>query len=112
MGYANPGTIYTIIKTAQEQHVATAVEDQRELALARLDAMQAALAPRVQGGDLPAIGMVLRIIETRCRLLSIYGHEKRRKISSDSWDNCHGPPTLVIRTDDCRHAGCDRQGTL
>jgi len=44
MGYANAGSVYSIIKQAQEQHVASAVEDQRQLELERLNDAGCAVA--------------------------------------------------------------------
>jgi hypothetical protein len=38
------------------------------------------------------------------------GNIKASAGSSNHWDNCQGPPTVVMRQDDCRHAGCDRHG--
>ena len=60
MGYKKAGTVYTIIKTAQEQHVAATVHEERDRELERLDGMQASLWPDVELGHLPAVRVVLR----------------------------------------------------
>jgi len=60
MGYQN--SVYTIIKQAQMQTTAAAVEDHRQLELDRLDAMQEALWPEAMRGRVSA---VLRIIQAR-----------------------------------------------
>jgi len=54
LGYANRGTVHRIVSQAlQAQQVAT-VEEQRSLEVARLDALQASLAPRLARGDFAA----------------------------------------------------------
>ncbi len=76
----------------------------------RLDAMHAALWPAAMAGDVPAVMALLRINDTRCRLLGLYEPRHRKKSPKDNWDNCYGPPTVVINPNDCRHEGCDRHG--
>ncbi len=63
MGYQN--SVYTIIKQAQMQATAAAVEDHRQLELDRLDAMQEALWPEAMRGRVSAVRAVLRIIQAR-----------------------------------------------
>lgn len=109
MGYKSAGTVCTIIKQAQTQHVASAVEDHRSLELERLDAMQEALWPRAMGGSVSASQTILRIIQARGRLLGLYDGGMKRS-SRDCWDCCQGQPTLVVREDDCRHRGCAKHG--
>jgi hypothetical protein len=45
----------------------------RALEVARLDALQVALWPKIEAGDVQAISAALRIIETRARLLGLCG---------------------------------------
>ena len=85
------------------------VETHRELELARLNSLQVALWPKaMQGLSLAAAHQCLKLIIARCRLLGLY--EEPRKAPKDRWDNCQGPPTVVVRGDDCRHHGCDKHG--
>ena len=70
MGYQN--SVYTIIKQAQMQATAAAVEDHRQLELDRLDAMQEALWPEAMRGRVSAVRAVLRITRHGGRLLELY----------------------------------------
>ncbi len=60
-------------------------------------------------GDVRAVMALLRIHDARMRLLGLYPKQARRDPRA-SWDNCQGPPTVVVRADDCRHEGCERHG--
>lgn len=73
MGYANRGTVHRIIKTALEDRVADSVDELRMAEVDRLDALQAALWTRAVRGDGRAVEAVLRIIDARCKVLSLYG---------------------------------------
>lgn len=50
IGYQNKGTVYAIIKQAQSAQLSEAVEEHRELELARLDALQEGLWPEAVAG--------------------------------------------------------------
>lgn len=112
MGYANKGSVHAIIKGAQAAQVADAVETHRQLELERLDRLQAALWPKAMKGQIDAASAILRIIEARVRLLGLHaaGVGRGAKNPKDVWDSCQGPPTVVVRKDDCRHGGCDTHG--
>jgi transposase-like protein len=109
MGYANAGSVYTIIKAAQRTELATAVREHRESELARLDALQVALWPKAMAGQVDAIKTCLQLITERCRLLGLHEDSPKRP-ATEEWDSCQGPPTVVLRAVDCRHDGCDRHG--
>jgi len=51
MGYASRGTVYKIIRGAQSARLSDAVEEHRELELARLDALQTAVWDQAMAGD-------------------------------------------------------------
>lgn len=70
-GYANRSGAYKAFWKAIEHNEAEAVEDHRALELARLDALQVPLWDKAMAGDVKAAGMILRIIETRSRLLGL-----------------------------------------
>jgi hypothetical protein len=52
--------------------VVDGIDDLRDTEVARLDALQAALWPKVERGDTRAVNTVVRIIDRRCRLLDLY----------------------------------------
>ena len=70
-GYASRSGAYKAFWKAVEGREADAVEDHRSLELARLDALQTAVWDAAMAGDVKAVGMVLRIIEQRSRLLGL-----------------------------------------
>jgi hypothetical protein len=70
-GYANRSGAYKAFWKAMDHREAEAVEDHRALELARLDALQVPLWEKAMNGDVKAAGMVLKIIETRSRLLGL-----------------------------------------
>lgn len=107
MGYRNKDTVYAIIKQAQSKQLAEGVQYHRDIELARLNSLQAALWDTAMAGDVSAAHECLKLIIARCRLLGLY---EERKSPKDSWDNCQGPSTVIARADDCRHEGCDKHG--
>ena len=70
-GYANRSGAFKAFWKAIEHNEAEAVEDHRALELARLDALQVPLWEKAMNGDVKAAGTILRIIETRSRLLGL-----------------------------------------
>jgi hypothetical protein len=48
------------------------IDELREIEVARLDALQAAIWSRALTGDIRAINTVGRIIDRRCRILGLY----------------------------------------
>ncbi len=112
VGYASKGTAHKVISQALNAREADSLDFLRRVEQGRLDALQDALWDAAMAGDVSAAMASLRVIDARCRLLGL--HElvpgRSRKSPKDGWDNCQGPPTVVVRPDDCRHAGCDKHG--
>ena len=73
LGYANRGTVHRIVQQALADHEAESIDELRALEVARLDRIQLAYWYDALGKDLRAAGLVLRIIEQRCRLLGLFG---------------------------------------
>jgi pantothenate synthetase len=73
MGYANRGTVFRIISEALRAQNVEAVEELRNLEVARLDTLQLAMWPAAMSGDVHAASVVTRVIMTRCRLLGLEG---------------------------------------
>ena len=71
MGYANRGTVYRIISEALKAQNVEAVEQLRNLEVARLDTLQRAMWPAAMAGDVHAASVVTRVIMTRSRLLGL-----------------------------------------
>jgi len=109
LGYANKGTVHRIVSEALRARQDEGVDVLRKLEMDRLETLLATLWPRAMDGDLDAVPGLLRIIESQCRLLGLYGAGKST-LMTKGWDNCQGPRTVVIRPDDCRHVGCIRHG--
>ena len=104
LGYTNRGTVYKIIRDAQASRLSEAVETQRELELARLDALQAALWPDAMAGDVQASHAALKVIEARCRLLGLIRPGRAKQ------HGCRQPQTVVLMEDDCRLRDCPDHG--
>lgn len=109
VGYANKGTAHRVISQALEARESQDVDFLRLIASERLERLLAALWPRAMAGDLGASRVLLRIIDMECRLYGLYGQPTTKKAKA-GWDNCFGPPTVVINPKDCRWAGCDKHG--
>jgi hypothetical protein len=109
LGYANRGTVHRIVQQALSAREADSVDELRHLELARLDDVQAALWPRMMAGEVSAALGVLRVIDQRIRLLGLEPRRRDRPVA-DNWPSCHGPSTVVVHPDDCRHLGCPRHG--
>jgi len=71
VGYANRGTAYRVVRKALDENVAAAVEEYREVEVARLNALQAALWDRAISGDVEAVEAVLKIVMARVKLLGL-----------------------------------------
>jgi len=54
LGYTSRSTVYKIIKTAQATQLTGAVEEHLDIAVSRLNALQAAVWPAAMSGDLRA----------------------------------------------------------
>ena len=112
VGYANRGTAHKVIAEALEARESQDVDFLRQIEVGRLDAIHAALWPAAIAGDVGAVMSLLRIIDMRCKVLGLYEllPGKRAKDPKEDWDNCWGPPTVVINPKDCRWNGCDSHG--
>ncbi len=73
VGYANRGTAYRVVRKALDENVADAVEEYREVEVARLNALQAAVWDRAIAGDLQAVDAVLKLVQARVKLLGLGG---------------------------------------
>jgi hypothetical protein len=67
VGFANRGTAHRVVTRALAGRLVDGIDDLRHIELGRLDALQAALWPRVEKGEVRAINSVVRIIDRRCR---------------------------------------------
>lgn len=47
---------------------------------------------------------LLRVMDLRTSLLGLQAAAGQRRTPEDAWPSCHGPATVVIHPDDCRHA--------
>ena len=110
LGHANRGTVHKIIKEVLAGREADAVDMLRQVEVDRLNALQAAVCPGPCKGHLPSIAAAQRLIEARCKVLGLDVAVK--KDPKASWVCCQGAQTVVIRTDDCRWAGCERHGSF
>ncbi len=73
---------------------------------------QLALWPRAMRGEVPAVLAVLRVLDQRMRLLGLQPSGRPARRNEHSWPSCHGPATVVVHPDDCRHTGCARHGSF
>lgn len=71
VGYANRGTAYKVVRKTLDENVAHAVEEHREIEVARLNALQAAVWERAMAGDVEAVDAVLKIVVARVKLLGL-----------------------------------------
>ena len=94
LGYASRGTVYRMVHQALAQETTEAVDRLRELEVARLDALQAALWDQAMAGDVDAGQAAMRLVLARCRLLGLYG-QKPTGLNA-SWQ----PTTVVLTAED------------
>lgn len=71
VGYSHRGSAHRAVFKALEEREIEDVDHLRDLEVARLDALQASLWERAEGGEVAAINSVLRIVEQRSRLLGL-----------------------------------------
>ena len=71
VGYQNRGTAWRAVQESLNSRIAEAVEEYRELELARLDALQAAHWPQAVAGSVRSADLVLRVIDRRIKLLGL-----------------------------------------
>jgi hypothetical protein len=72
VGFANRGTAHRVVTKALAGRLIDGIDELRAIEVARLDALQSVLWPKVERGDLRAVNAVLRIVDRRCRLLGLY----------------------------------------
>lgn len=109
VGYTSKGTAHRVISQALEARESEDVDFLRTIASERLERLLEALWPQAMAGDLGACRVLLRIIDAECRLFGLY-QDRAKKDPKAGWDNCWGPPTVVLNPKDCRWGGCDRHG--
>lgn len=71
VGYSNRGTAWRAVNKALRERVDGAVDEYRELELARLDALQAACWEKAMAGDIASATLVLKVMGQRSRLLGL-----------------------------------------
>jgi hypothetical protein len=71
VGYRSKQAAYDAVKRGLKQVVETPAAELRDLDLQRLDAMLRAIWPRALAGELRAMDRVLKILESRARLLGL-----------------------------------------
>lgn len=71
LGYANRGTAWNIVQRALKSREVDAVEDYRELAFQRLEALLKANWSSAVQGDVKAAMVVLKVVEAERRLLAL-----------------------------------------
>jgi hypothetical protein len=87
VGYSHRGSAHRAVFKALEEHEVEDVAQLRAMEVARLDALQAALWPKVEKGDVAAIAAAVRIVEARARISGLVGARSR---------TTHGPQSLVM----------------
>ena len=71
VGYANRGTAWRTVQRALHDREVDAVDEYRQMELARLDVLQSKYWQRALTGELGAVRIVLKVIEQRSRLLGL-----------------------------------------
>jgi orotate phosphoribosyltransferase-like protein len=71
VGYANRGTAWRVVNKALTERVDSAVDEYRQMELARLDALQESLWSTAMEGNVRSVDAILRIIDRRIRLLGL-----------------------------------------
>lgn len=98
LGYANRSGAWKAVQKALSVHEAASVDLLRALEVDRLDALQDSLWEKAMAGDLQAMGLIVRIIMQRSRLLGLIPASSSRKqgrkqehgeglISPEFWDH-------------------------
>lgn len=71
LGYRSPSGAHAAVKSALKKTLQEPADELRQLELARLDAMLAALWPKANAGDVKAVHGVLKVLERRAKLLGL-----------------------------------------
>jgi hypothetical protein len=110
LGYRNRGSVHQIVKRALEAREVDAVQEHREMARSRLEALLAGIWHQASAGDVGAVRQALGIMTAEIRLLGLEeppGSHTRATVST----NC-GPRTVVVTPTDCRQEGCSTHGSF
>lgn len=98
LGYANRGSVYSIVQKGLAAREAQSVDALRFVEQQRLDALQCAVWDRAINGHLPSVEAALRILKARMRLLGLQDGKEGTL--------CAQSPTVILRENDCRLRGC------
>ena len=71
VGYSHRGSAHRAVYKALAEREVEAVDDLRQMELARLDRLQASLWGKAMDGDIQAVNTVLRITDQRIRLMCL-----------------------------------------
>lgn len=83
VGFSGPSGAWQAYQRIKEQMIFEPLEELRQLELMRLDELQHALWDRALDCDLPAANCVLKIMDQRAKLMSLY---KPDKIEANKWE--------------------------
>lgn len=72
LGYANRGTVHRIVKNALAEHADTTIDEHRQLAVARLDALLWAVWEQAMAGDTIAVAAALKIVTQQAQIQGLY----------------------------------------
>ena len=98
LGYANKGSVYSIVQKGLADREADGVDELRFVEQQRLDALQSAVWERAMEGHVPSVEAALGILKARMRLLGLMGGSEARP--------CTQPQTVLLQENDCRLRGC------
>ena len=71
LGYANRSGAWKAVQAALKEHQAEAVDEYRLRQVMALDRLQMSVWGEALAGDTKAVGVVVRVIGQRCRLLGL-----------------------------------------
>ena len=72
LGSANRGTVHRIVKNTLAEHANTTIDEHRQLALARLDALLWAVWEQAMAGDTIAVAAALKIVTQQGQIQGLY----------------------------------------
>ncbi len=76
LGYANKGTLHTIVKKALATQLTETVEEHRTLAYSRLERLLASAWGKAREGDLAAVNACVKVVMAEARLMGLDGSER------------------------------------
>lgn len=95
VGFSHRSAARKAVIAALSEVTVESVTNYRNVEIARLDALQAAIWPDALDGDVTAVDRVLKVIAARCRLLGLDQHDNNQggvggaTLVSPEWQ---GPP--------------------